>query len=669
MGIFSKKTQRNNKKNNQVSFGQQPEKAGRLVTGDLEQALKECKEKVARISKDCRARNRKFRDNEFDLFNDRERCLKGLEPPDDEPLEPADVKRVTDIFDNPRFFVDGASSNDIVQGYLGDCWFVSALATMSTAKGLVEKFCVARDEKIGVYGFIFFRDSRWVTVIIDDLLYTSIPKFEELNAAERALYHYNKKRYNESARKGSKSLYFATSGTDGETWVPLIEKAYAKLHGSYGALSGGQASEAIEDLTGGISTCTLTDDILDAELFWKDELLKANEDRLFGVFFRGLDSTRSGIDNVTVNGLHGSHAYSVLRAVELRGKKFVVVRNPWAQSEWNGPWSDGSKEWTKEWLEVLPELGHIFGDDGEFVMEYRDFLSCWQHIDRTLLFDAHWVMSSQWLRVSARPVPSAWSFGDVSFTISVPEATPAVIVLSQLDGRYFDAISGRSFWTLEFVVFKKGEKQIFAESSSARLYTRSVNVEVNLDPGDYVVHVRLDRVLYRRPDYWNKGWDDRNLSRTLTQRAKSQSLAMNFDAVTQGQYLPIPLDVLAGQNLLELKEKAKAKLEPDGDSPDEGDGDDHEEKGKDKTDKPGSDSGSVKADETKDVDDESEAENTGGDDDDGDSPPSGFTPSPPLNEEADAITIGLRVYTATGAPVEICGQLRDGLAVTADLAL
>jgi hypothetical protein len=40
--------------------------------------------------------------------------------------------------------VNGAAdSNDIIQGKLGDCWFLSALATASTAKGLVDKFCVA----------------------------------------------------------------------------------------------------------------------------------------------------------------------------------------------------------------------------------------------------------------------------------------------------------------------------------------------------------------------------------------------------------------------------------------------------------------------------------------------------------------------------------------------
>jgi hypothetical protein len=81
-------------------------------------------------------------------------------------------------------------------------------------------------------------------------LFTSIPKFEELTNGEKHLYHNDKDTFNRSARKGGKSLYFAKSGTNGETWVPLIEKAFAKLHGNYAALSGGETCEAIEDLTG-----------------------------------------------------------------------------------------------------------------------------------------------------------------------------------------------------------------------------------------------------------------------------------------------------------------------------------------------------------------------------------------------------------------------------------
>jgi hypothetical protein len=110
-------------------------------------------------------------------------------------------------------------------------------------------------------------------------------------------------------------------------------------------------------------------DILDIDKFWTEELLKANKDRLFGCAFDSLDGSRSGDWDATINGLHGSHAYSVLRAVEVKGKRFLVVRNPWGQSEWTGPWADGSKQWTAEWLAVLPELGHTFGDDGQFVME------------------------------------------------------------------------------------------------------------------------------------------------------------------------------------------------------------------------------------------------------------------------------------------------------------
>ena len=39
----------------------------------------------------------------------------------------------------------------------------------------------------------------------------------------------------------------------------------------------------------------------------------------------------------------------------------MVLRDPWDEAGWEGRWSDGSKEWTKEWLEVLPELAHYDG--------------------------------------------------------------------------------------------------------------------------------------------------------------------------------------------------------------------------------------------------------------------------------------------------------------------
>ncbi|KAJ7235550.1 cysteine proteinase [Mycena rebaudengoi] len=542
-----------------ASFAQQQKRAGLLVTKELDTALAECKALVERIAKDCRAKNRCFRDVEFDLENDKERCLFGLSK-EDRKFAPSDVQRVTKIFEKPSFFIDGAESNDIVQGRLGDCWFLSALATMSTAKGLIEKFCVARDEKVGVYGWIFFRDSSWVTVIIDDLLFTSIPKFEELNSEEQALYHRDKNFYNSSARKGGKSLYFARSGTENETWVPLIEKAFAKLHGDYASIVAGYSSEAIEDLTGGVSTFIPTKDILDVDLFWKEELLLATKDRLFGCGFDTLDTVRSGREEVFVNGLIGGHAYSVLRAVEYRGKRFVVLRNPWGDSEWTGRWSDGAKEWTKEWLPALEKLQHDFGDDGEFVMEYSDFLANWDLIERTLLFDDSWAMSSQWLQVTARPPHSAWSYGDISFTISIPAPTKAVLVLSKLDERYFQDISGNSCWTFDFVLFRKGSKEIVAESNAGRFWSRSVNQEVRLEKGEYVVHVRLDREVNTEVEVYHAGnTNQRKLARVQTERAKSLSIASNFKPSAVLDHLPIPLDVLAGQDLAEVDAKAGEK--------------------------------------------------------------------------------------------------------------
>ncbi|KAJ6461187.1 hypothetical protein C8R47DRAFT_1160099 [Mycena vitilis] len=548
---------------NKATFSQPPDSSGLNVTSELDKALEECKAKVAQIAKECRTNNRKFRDIEFDLENDKDACLNGLTI-SGEYYAPSDVRRVTQIFENPQFFVDGASSNDIQQGALGDCWFLSAMATMSTSEGLVEKFCVARDEEIGVYGFIFFKDDHWVHVIIDDLLYTAIPKFEELSSTEKNLYHNDKELYNKSARKGSQTLYFARSGTDGETWVPLIEKAYAKLHGDYASLSGGYPSEGVEDLTGGVSSYIQGKDIFDVDKFWTDELTKANKDRLFGCYFYGLDGARSGDYEAKIFGLHGNHAYSVLRAVEAKGKRFVVVRNPWGKSEWTGPWADGSKEWNAESLEILPLLGHVFGDDGEFVMEYSDFLDCWDQIDRTLLFDSNWITSSQWLRVTTRPLPSAWTYGDVCFTITIPRDSFTILVLSKLDTRFFNDLSGRYLWSFDFLLFKRGQTEPIARSAQPDFYHRSVNIQLNLEAGDYVLHVRLDRSVQRERNYYDtnvENWNQRKLSRVLTAKAQSQSIASNFKPESQTNNLVIPVAALAGLNFADMEKKAIEKAE------------------------------------------------------------------------------------------------------------
>lgn len=55
------------------------------------------------------------------------------------------------------FFEEGATASDVRQGFNGDCWFLSALCALCNKKDLVDKVCVARDEEVGVYGFVFHR--------------------------------------------------------------------------------------------------------------------------------------------------------------------------------------------------------------------------------------------------------------------------------------------------------------------------------------------------------------------------------------------------------------------------------------------------------------------------------------------------------------------------------
>ena len=158
---------------------------GENAVASYEEAAAICKDKVAKIVKECRRVNQKYRDPHFDIEFDLKwgikDCLTSLGDTSevDSGFRPGSVKRVGDIFDNPKFYIGGATANDIRQGRDGDCWFMAALCTLGNKPGLIDKVCVARDEQVGVYGFVFHRDGEWRSEIIDDKLYLTKPDYDE----------------------------------------------------------------------------------------------------------------------------------------------------------------------------------------------------------------------------------------------------------------------------------------------------------------------------------------------------------------------------------------------------------------------------------------------------------------------------------------------------------
>ncbi|KAI1500300.1 hypothetical protein F5X99DRAFT_240931 [Biscogniauxia marginata] len=484
-----------------IPYNQYAEKAARrsnkavgtLTQSSYEEAAAVCRAKVDKIVKECRRVNQKYRDPHFDLELDlnwggrdtlESLCNRKNKP--DSLFKPKSVKRVVDIFEQPKFYIDGPTANDVRQGRDGDCWLLAALCTLSNKPSLIEKVCVARDEQVGVYGFVFHRDGEWISEIIDDKLFLTKPDFEE-SFLERMLWEdrervNSEEQYRKAYQSGSGALYFAQCEHADETWLPLLEKAYAKAHGDYAAIEGGFTGEGIEDLTGGVTTELYTTDILDKEYFWKEELMKVNDEFLFGcstgMWGASYWGERKGIVEL--------HAYSVMRAVEMDGQRLVLLKNPWGKGEWKGAWSDGSKEWTAEWL---LKLNHRFGDDGNFWISYDDLLRKYQAFDRTRLFGPEWKVTSLWTTFS---VPWTLDYHDTYFTFSLAKTSPVVIVLSQLDDRYYQGLEGQYRFELNFRLHKKGQEDYVVRSISPYCQIRSVNVELELEAGDYVVLLKVN---------------------------------------------------------------------------------------------------------------------------------------------------------------------------------
>ncbi|XP_050079765.1 calpain-8-like [Anopheles maculipalpis] len=291
-----------------------------------------------------------FPANDFSIYQ--------TSPPSSDASPPIEWKRPGEIVSEPKFVTDGYSRFDVRQGQLGNCWFIASCATLTSRPGLFKRVVPQNnsqfddDQYAGVFHFYFWQYGQWVEVIVDDRLPVS---------------------------DDDTVLLYMSSSVQEEFWAALLEKAYAKLHGSYSALSSGTGAEGMVDLTGGITEFYPLKGSEPADLFERIERNLARESLLTAGINDDQDEQLKSVNLVP------KHEYSVTKVVRLNAKqhmlgnefsedvRLICVRNPWGEREWSGAWGDHSLEWILVTDEKMAKL-NIAQEDGEFWMKFEDFV-------------------------------------------------------------------------------------------------------------------------------------------------------------------------------------------------------------------------------------------------------------------------------------------------------
>ena len=269
----------------------------------------------------------------------------------------------------PALFVGTPSAEDINQGALGDCYFLSALAVVASREELLRRIIVTEDTShdVGAYQVRLCKDGAWVIVLIDDIFPV-----------------------NKSGR-----LAFA-SGSRGQLWPALIEKAFAKACGSYAATESGLCAEALRFLTGApVDHIRMEHGARDKPgKLGRGETTIGNLDDLWveidscqsAEFLMACSCGGDDASGASEKGLSTSHAYSLIaaRSVRLDDGSFarvVQLRNPWGRNSWTGNWSDASPQWKSERIRSTLEYYGGGNEVGVFWMDLSDFFRYFRSID------------------------------------------------------------------------------------------------------------------------------------------------------------------------------------------------------------------------------------------------------------------------------------------------
>ncbi|KAM7400755.1 hypothetical protein PAMA_005105 [Pampus argenteus] len=274
--------------------------------------------------------------------------------------------RPQEICGSPALFPENINLAHVKQGLLGDCWFLCACSVLLKRKHLLNKVLPPNqpqwgDERYrGSFQFNFWQQGHWTKVTIDDRL----PCINSV-------------------------VCFSRCHSPTAFWVALLEKAYAKLHGSYERLWAGQVSEALVDLTGGLAErWSLTGSVSEVEQRPEQDSEQVGRRRLdMNLLYPVKDdcalscSTQNSPGGASELGQY--HALTVMEWLDVETVsgsevRLLRIRNPWGRCCWGGAWIEGGAGWSSVDpvcaldLQTRVAEGEFWLDETEFISQFDD---------------------------------------------------------------------------------------------------------------------------------------------------------------------------------------------------------------------------------------------------------------------------------------------------------
>jgi len=269
-------------------------------------------------------------------------------------------KRIDDIFPKSVIFEEFIESSDIIQGSIGNCYFLSTISSLTEMPCLIYQiFRTKTKNNNGYFEIVMFIDGAWQVVVVDDYFVVD---------------------------KGTKNFTYAKPNGL-ELWVVILEKAWAKVNGGYANTISGNPKDVMMAFTG-YSVESVKHVGTEPEEIW-ERIVHA--DRRNYIMCTSTCTNLPNDDYVKVS-LVRHHAYTLIGAKEgkFNGNRLQLVelRNPWGKTEWNGDYSEKSNLWTEEQKKFFG--AEVVADDGCFFMPFKDFIHYFSESDIcNVLYDGY----------------------------------------------------------------------------------------------------------------------------------------------------------------------------------------------------------------------------------------------------------------------------------------